>query len=96
MHKLSSKEAVILGLLVSAGPMYGLELVGASGGALKRGTVYVTLGRMEDKGYVRSRHPRPAAGVSGMPRPIYLPTPLGVRVFKAWERFALALSRVEA
>ena len=32
--------------------MYGLELVTESEGALKRGTVYVTLGRLEEKGYV--------------------------------------------
>ena len=34
--------------------MYGLQLVEQSEGALKRGTVYVTLGRMEAKGLVES------------------------------------------
>jgi DNA-binding PadR family transcriptional regulator len=35
--------------------MYGLKLIKASDERLKRGTVYVTLGRMEEKGFVRSR-----------------------------------------
>ena len=35
--------------------MFGLQLVEQSNGGLKRGTVYVTLGRMQDKGYVESR-----------------------------------------
>ena len=51
---LPPKERAILELLVSDGPLYGLQLVERSGGALKRGTVYVTLGRMEAKGYVVS------------------------------------------
>ena len=46
---LSSKESLILELLVERGEMYGPQLVSASPRRLKRGTVYVTLGRMEDK-----------------------------------------------
>jgi hypothetical protein len=34
----------LVDMLVSEGPMYGLQLVERSDGALKRGTVYVTLG----------------------------------------------------
>ena len=41
---------------------YGLELVDASGGTLKRGSVYVTLARMEEKGFVDSRQEERAAG----------------------------------
>ncbi len=52
--RLSPKEALILDLL-RGGEMYGLELVTSSDGALKRGTVYVTLGRMEEKGLIVSR-----------------------------------------
>ena len=52
--RLSQKEALILELLVANGELYGLQLVAASRRRLKRGTVYVTLGRMEDKGYVAS------------------------------------------
>jgi len=41
--------------LLESGERYGLELVDASAGRLKRGSVYVTLGRMETKGFVASR-----------------------------------------
>jgi lipopolysaccharide export LptBFGC system permease protein LptF len=41
--RLSAKELLILELLVRDNAMYGLELVAASRGQLKRGTVYVTL-----------------------------------------------------
>jgi DNA-binding PadR family transcriptional regulator len=64
--------------------MYGLELVAASKGELKRGTVYVTLGRMEQKGYITSRleDEPPAAG--GLPRRLYQPTTFGRQVAGAW------------
>jgi DNA-binding PadR family transcriptional regulator len=38
--------------------MYGLEMVRASSGKLKRGSIYVTLTRMEDKTRVTSNHTR--------------------------------------
>lgn len=45
----------ILDLLTrSPEPMFGLDLVEQSGGLLKRGTVYVLLGRMEDRGLIAS------------------------------------------
>ena len=52
--RLSGTERLILDLL-RQGELFGLQLVDRSEGALKRGTVYVTLGRMQDKGYVESR-----------------------------------------
>lgn len=71
--------------------MYGLELVEASEGALKRGTVYVTLGRMQEKGFVESRPERPA-GASGLPRRLYRPTGLGLRVLDAWGMLRKAMA----
>lgn len=82
--RLSGKELLVLELLASARPQYGLELVAASRGRLKRGTVYVTLGRMEDKGYVTSRTEDAPDGAGGLPRRLYEATPYGLRVFKAW------------
>jgi len=82
--RLSSKELLVLDLLANARPQYGLELVAASRGRLKRGTVYVTLGRMEDKGYVASRTEDAPAGAGGLPRRLYHATPFGLRVLKAW------------
>ena len=52
MKTLSKKEALIATMLSAGRPLYGLELVAESDGALKRGTVYVTLGRMEEKGWL--------------------------------------------
>ena len=89
---LPGKERLILELLVSEGSMYGLALVDRSGGALKRGTVYVTLGRMEAKGLVESaQEPLPPGGI-GLPRRIYRPTPLGRRMLSAWNAFTRELA----
>lgn len=94
---LSSKESLVLELLIGAKEMYGLELVAASGGALKRGTVYVTLGRMEQKGYVASRREDAPPAAGGLPRRVYAPTALGREVMAAWttvtSRFKLRFAR---
>ncbi len=82
---LSSKEALVLELLLAdADSMYGLELVTASRGELKRGTVYVTLGRMEEKGYIKSRLEDAPPSAGGLPRRLYRATPLGRQVLNAW------------
>ena len=89
---LPRKERLILELLASQGPLYGLQLVDRSDGALKRGTVYVTLGRMEAKGLVESQQePVPPGGI-GLPRRIYRPTVLGERMLRAWTAFARELA----
>ncbi len=80
--RLSPKEALILGLL-RGGEMYGLELVTASDGALKRGTVYVTLGRMEEKGLIVSRIGDEAPALGGLPRRVYKPTAYGKQLLSA-------------
>jgi DNA-binding PadR family transcriptional regulator len=82
--RLSPKELLILELLSQDPAMYGLQLVAASRRRLKRGTVYVTLGRMEDKGYITSRLEAAPPDVGGMPRRLYEPTALGRRVLAAW------------
>ncbi len=82
--RLSPKEALILELLISHGELYGLELVEASGGALKRGTVYVTLGRMADKGYVESRQVK-EEGEAGLPRRVFQATGYGVKALRVLE-----------
>jgi DNA-binding PadR family transcriptional regulator len=52
--RLPSTERLILSLLSTDGASYGLQLVEASRGRLKRGGIYVTLGKMEEKGLVSS------------------------------------------
>ena len=84
---LPRKERLILDLLISSGPLYGLELVARSDGALKRGTVYVTLSRMEAKGFVTSEQEEMPAGAIGLPRRRYRPTGLGERALRAWNAF---------
>ena len=88
---LSRKERLILELLINKGEMYGLEMVKAAPHDLKRGTVYVTLGRMADKGYVDSRQVK-EPGDAGLPKRIFRPTGFGKRVFHAWEMARAALA----
>src|SRR5437868_649678 len=84
--RLSAKEAEVLRLLLANGEMYGLELVTTSQ-VLKRGTVYVTLSRMAEKGYVESRQEAVAPG-DGPPRRLYRATGLGVRAYRTLEHAA--------
>jgi DNA-binding PadR family transcriptional regulator len=89
---LSGKERVVLELLSAKGDRkYGLELVAESKGRLKRGTVYVTLGRMESKGLVEAE-PEKFADDSGLvPRRMYRATTYGLRVLRAWANASRAL-----
>jgi len=82
---LPPKEALILELLVGESEMYGLQLVAASKRRLKRGTVYVTLGRMEEKGFITSRLEDAPPEAGGLPRRVYEPTAFGRRVLDAYE-----------
>jgi PadR family transcriptional regulator PadR len=86
MLTLSGKESLILDLLVREREMYGLQLVTASKRRLKRGTIYVTLGRMEEKGYIASRLEDHSPDTGGLPRRVYQPTALGRRVLNAWTK----------
>ena len=80
---LSPKELLVLELLRHQ-KLYGLQLVAASSRRLKRGTVSVTLGRMEEKGYITSTLEAAPAGAGGLPRRIYKATALGRRMLAAW------------
>jgi DNA-binding PadR family transcriptional regulator len=79
--RLAASESLILRILTARGASYGLELVAASRGRLKRGGIYVTLGRMEDKGLVTSK-----TADDGRRR--YVPTALGERALLAARLFA--------
>ena len=89
---LPGKERLILELLVAGGPQFGLQLVHASKGRLRRGTVYVTLGRMERKGYLASEQEPSTPGAIGLPRRIYRPTPLAERALRAWTTLSQELA----
>ena len=94
---MSRTESLVMELLRSR-ERYGLELVDAAAGALKRGSVYVILARMEEKGFIESRQEERAPGASGLPRRLYRATPYGLKVHDAFAmlRDALALKPAEA
>lgn len=67
--KLSTKESFVLNILSGGRELYGLQIVSESAGLLGRGTVYVTLARMIEKGLVKSR--REPTAKDTLPRHLY-------------------------
>jgi len=86
LPSLSRKEFLILDMLIQSGrELFGLEMVEASKGQLKRGTIYVTLQRIQEKGLVDSKpEPRTAPEI-GIPRRLYKVTGYGQRVYRAYQ-----------
>lgn len=82
---LSGKEFLIMKMLVESGEMFGLEMVEKSGGELKKGTIYVTLQRMEKKNLLNSEEEERPKEEVGIARRFYSPSNWGERVFKAQE-----------
>ena len=97
LPSISASESLILDLLETR-ERFGLELVEGSRGQVKRGSIYVTLGRMEAKGFVESRQEARAPGAIGLPRRLYRATAYGLKVRDAYRllREALALKPAEA
>lgn len=85
LPRFSAAERLIVELLAHQGELFGLQMVEESNGRLKRGTVYVTLGRMHEKGYLESRQEAMPEGAIGLPRRLYRPTALAMRVLAAWQ-----------
>jgi len=85
LPKLSATERLIIELLSDHEELFGLQMVELSSGELKRGTVYVTLGRMVEKGYLDSRQEPLPEGAIGLPRRLYRPTGLAMRILSAWK-----------
>ena len=79
--RLPASERTILELLAARDASYGLELVAESEGRLTRGGIYVTLGRMEQKGLVTSES-------SEGGRRLYRATGLGERALLAARIFS--------
>lgn len=95
LPKLSSVERLVLQMLInSGGELYGLEMVEQSGGKLKKGTVYVTLERMQQKGYIESRVKSDKSSKNNSKRRMYKATGLGQRLFAAYELVSNALDGV--
>lgn len=84
--RLSSLEQIVLGMLArEENDMYGYQMVEASSGRLKRGTIYVMLGRMEEKNLISSRKETRRLGAPGLPRRLYRATSAGKRTLEEWE-----------
>lgn len=83
LPQLSDKQRLVLEALSLGRERYGLEMVQASAGTLKRGTIYVTLSRMEDRGLVTSRKEQREAG-TGPARRLYKITGDGERLLAIW------------
>jgi PadR family transcriptional regulator PadR len=94
MNTLTPKEFEILRLLTTRGEMYGLQMVDASD-ALKPGTIYVTLSRMAEKGYVTSRAV-PSGREGGLPRRLFSATGLGERAYRATAAAGVAFRKAFA
>ena len=97
LPSISRTESLIIELLQGE-ERFGLELIDESQGRLKRGTIYVTLSRMEAKGFLISRQEERPAGAIGLPRRMYRVTAYGLKVHEAYLllREALALKPAEA
>ncbi len=85
LPRLSTTERLIVEMLLEHQELFGLRMVELSAGRLKRGTVYVTLGRMQEKGYLESRQEPLPEGAIGLPRRLYRPTGLAMRILAAWK-----------
>lgn len=71
----SPLEAKVLQIILQHGWGYGLALSKAAG--IKRGSIYVILGRLEDKGLVNSWEEEPPIDYVGIPRRYYQATKQG-------------------
>ena len=79
--KIGGVEHEILMLLTQRRERYGLEMVKESD-RIKRGSVYVVLDRMEQKGWVKSRQEE-ITGQAGLPRRLYSIAAPGVAALRA-------------
>jgi len=95
LPRLPDKEYVVLDLLRGGVERFGLEMVKESNGTLKRGTVYVTLNRMVEKGYLTSRHEKSPKD-PGMPRRLYAITGEGAHALRIADAAMAASASVVA
>ncbi len=82
MIKLNKKEQLIMAMLFSPLPNnieeYGVSLVNKSQGRLKKGTIYVYLQSLEEKGLIESRKEERNPGTRGLARRLYRITDEGL------------------
>lgn len=91
---ITKTEALVLQQLASAAgsELYGLEMVKASDGALKMGSIYVILDRLQRKGFVESQREELPLDAQRPPRRLYKITGTGARVLYAYEALQTAFA----
>lgn len=82
-RKKVTKKDVVLELLLNHGEMSPLEIIAASKGELKRGTVYNILNRLEFDGYLETRDGEGSTKVGKLPQRFYKVSRNGQRVINA-------------
>lgn len=90
------EQLVLLAVLRLGKPAYAVpirELIRTVGGVeLARGSIYVTLDRLETKGYLRSSVSEPLAEPGGKARRLFEVSPAGVAALRAARRAVERLS----
>ncbi len=80
------EHIVMAGVLRLDGEAYGARIIqeieDATGTRVKSGSLYITLDRLEAKGYVTSRVADPEPGRGGRPKRYMSVTPAGLRILK--------------
>jgi DNA-binding PadR family transcriptional regulator len=91
------EQVVLLAVLRLGDEAYAVpildEIAQRTGRAVSRGSVYVTLDRLETKGYLRSRLGDPTAERGGRAKRYYALRPRGVEALRESRRALLALWR---
>ncbi|MBL4623155.1 MAG: helix-turn-helix transcriptional regulator [Immundisolibacteraceae bacterium] len=91
---LSKKEEYILDFLRDGNKSYALEMVKNSEGLLKKGTIYVVLYDLEDRGYIKSELENKNPNSIGPARRMYKIDGLGEKVLEAWCKYKLSIEGV--
>jgi DNA-binding PadR family transcriptional regulator len=68
-------------LMAAVRPLYGLDIVERSDGMLGKGTVYVTLARLEERGFIEAEEVISGGAGGLMPRRLYSITTAGARAY---------------
>ncbi len=80
------EHIVMAAVLRLDGEAYGTRIIqeieDATGTRVKSGSLYITLDRLEAKGYVASRVADPEPGRGGRPKRYMTVTPAGLRILK--------------
>lgn len=69
--------------------LYGLQVVAESNNTISRGSVYVLLGRLVMRGFVKLERPKVDPDYPGKPRPIYKLAADGHKVLRNAAEFLL-------